>query len=92
MLMSRTEVANHPSEFLMACVLAQLPVEIWPRSGAESDAPSSSGISILPMKSLPVIFLSLVVVGLSVLTWFQHGELNELRGKYPYTSFLFAVD
>ncbi|HEY4249297.1 MAG TPA: hypothetical protein VGM64_20915 [Lacunisphaera sp.] len=36
------------------------------------------------MKSLPVIFLSLVV-GLSVLTWVQHGELNELRGKYPDT-------
>lgn len=37
------------------------------------------------MKSLPAIFLSLLVVGLSVLAWVQHGELNELRGKYPDT-------
>jgi hypothetical protein len=37
------------------------------------------------MKSLPVIFMSLLVVGLSVLAWVQHGELNELRGKYPET-------
>lgn len=37
------------------------------------------------MKSLPVIFLSLLVAGLSVLAWVQHGELAELRGKYPET-------
>lgn len=37
------------------------------------------------MKSPPVIFLLLVVAGLSIFTWIQHGELNELRGKYPDT-------
>ena len=38
------------------------------------------------MKSLPVIFLSLMVAGLSVFALVQHGELNELRGKYPDTA------
>ncbi len=37
------------------------------------------------MKSLPVVFLSLAVAGLSVFAWVQQGELNELRGKYPDT-------
>src|SRR6185312_10345671 len=37
------------------------------------------------MKSPSTILLLLVVAGLSVVAWIQHGELNELRAKFPDT-------
>lgn len=37
------------------------------------------------MKSLPLVIMTPIVAGLSVIVWVQHLELNELRGKYPDT-------